>query len=170
MKSDLLGELSRKRAVPPPDNDAVKRLKMEQQQQQQQQNQQQQQQVMVTPTATPPPVAPPPQDVKGPMSYAELYTLSTDVAMTSFDGQQLPLDLVLQIIVGSIYSMNQHNLDVAITVRASFKYTSFYLFFFINQSAPGREESTQCALALFPCHCRASTINPRNSGHGIISR
>lgn len=36
--------------------------------------------------------------------------------MTSFDGQQLPIDLVLQIIIGSIYSMSQHNLDAAISV------------------------------------------------------
>lgn len=80
--------------------------------------QQVQAQATAAPTPTPPPAPTLPlqQVITGPMSYAQLYTLSTDVAMTSFDGQQLPIDLVLQIIIGSIYSMSQHNLDVAISV------------------------------------------------------
>lgn len=84
--------------------------------------QQAQAQAAITPTPTPPPALALPQQqqqqqvITNPMSYAQLYTLSTDVAMTSFDGQQLPIDLVLQIIIGSIYSMSQHNLDIAISV------------------------------------------------------
>lgn len=80
--------------------------------------QQAQVQTAITPTPTPPPAPALPQQqaITGPMSFAQLYTLSTDVAMTSFDGQQLPIDLVLQIIIGSIYSMSQHNLDAAISV------------------------------------------------------
>ncbi|PWW79228.1 hypothetical protein C7212DRAFT_288366 [Tuber magnatum] len=105
MKADLLEELSRKRAAPAPDNDAVKRLKTDQQQQH----------AVVTPTPTPPPVPPQQQITNGPMSYAQLYSLSTDVAMTSFDGQQLPLELILEIINRSMYNVQQHNLDAAIS-------------------------------------------------------
>jgi len=106
MKADLLEELSRKRAAPTPDNDAVKRLKTDQQQQH----------AVVTPTPTPPPVLPQQQVINGPMSYAQLYSLSTDVGMTSFDGQQLPLELILEIINRSMYNVQQHNLDAAISV------------------------------------------------------
>ncbi|KAG0130974.1 hypothetical protein HOY82DRAFT_353650 [Tuber indicum] len=105
MKADLLEELSRKRAAPTPDNDAVKRLKTDQQQQH----------AVVTPTPTPPPVLLQQQIIGGPMSYAQLYSLSTDVAMTSFDGQQLPLELILEIINRSMYNVQQHNLDAAIS-------------------------------------------------------
>jgi symplekin len=72
-------------------------------------------QAVITPTATPPP-PPPVAVITGPMTYGQLYTLSTDVAMTSFDGQQLPIDLVLQIIVGSINSLSQQTLQAAIAV------------------------------------------------------
>ncbi|RPB02356.1 hypothetical protein L873DRAFT_1826757 [Choiromyces venosus 120613-1] len=106
MKADLLEELSRKRAAPTPDNDAVKRLKTDQQQQQH---------AAVTPTPTPPLVPPQQQIINGPMSYAQLYSLSTDDGMNSFDGQQLPLDLILEIINRSMYNVQQHNLDAAIT-------------------------------------------------------
>ena len=106
MKADLLEELSRKRAAPTPDNDAVKRLKTDQQPQH----------AVVTPTPTPPPAPPQQQIINGPMSYAQLYSLSTDVAMTSFDGQQLPLELILEIINRSMYNVQQHNLDAAISV------------------------------------------------------
>ncbi|CAZ79906.1 unnamed protein product [Tuber melanosporum] len=105
MKADLLEELSRKRAAPTSDNDAVKRLKTDQQQQH----------AVVTPTPTPPPVLLQQQIISGPMSYAQLYSLSTDVAMTSFDGQQLPLELILEIINRSMYNVQQHNLDAAIS-------------------------------------------------------
>ncbi|CUS08643.1 unnamed protein product [Tuber aestivum] len=105
MKADLLEELSRKRAAPTPDNDAVKRLKTDQQQQH----------AAVTPTPTPPPVPPHQQITNGLMSYAQLYSLSTDVAMTSFDGQQLPLELILEIINRSMYNVQQHSLDAAIS-------------------------------------------------------
>lgn len=110
MKAEVLEE-SRKRPAPPTETEVIKRMKLENQVVQQAQ---------VTPTPTPPPPAPLPtqQVITGPMSYAQLYTLSTDVAMTSFDGQQLPIDLVLQIIIGSICSMSQYNLDAAIAVYA----------------------------------------------------
>lgn len=101
--------MSRKRAASAQDHDA-KRVKVER--------------PMVrpvptpTPTATPPPpppVLPTQQIITGPMSYAQLYTLATDPAMANFDGKQLPLDLVLQIVIGSLYSLNASNLTTAIT-------------------------------------------------------
>ncbi|KAL7270748.1 hypothetical protein RUND412_006537 [Rhizina undulata] len=110
MKMELQEEASRKRAAPSSEVDATKRLKVTDAIPQNTAT------PASTPTPTPvPPTRPVQQVITGPMTYAQLYTLSNDVAMTSFDGQQLPLDLVLQIVIGSIYSMSQHNLDTAIS-------------------------------------------------------
>lgn len=74
-----------------------------------------------TPVATPPPTAPTPtqQVINGPMSLSQLFTLATDPAMTSFDGTQLPLDMVMQIVLGSLYSVNPETLNAATAVRAT---------------------------------------------------
>lgn len=56
----------------------------------------------------------------GEVTYAKLFTLATDPAMTSFDGQQLPIDLVLQIVIGSMYSVDQNKLEAAIAVWLGF--------------------------------------------------
>lgn len=73
----------------------------------------------VTPTPTPPPVSPTQQMLPGPVTYAKLFTLATDPALTSFDGQQLPLELVLQIVIGSMFSVDQNNLTAAIAVGST---------------------------------------------------
>ncbi|KAI5789153.1 hypothetical protein EDC01DRAFT_717765 [Geopyxis carbonaria] len=107
MKNELNEEFSRKRAASSQDNE-VKRVKVERS--------------MVrptppttTPTATPPPLVMAQQPITGPISFAELYTLATDPGLTQFEGQQLPHDLVVNIIVGSLYSMQSAQLDAAIS-------------------------------------------------------
>lgn len=118
-KAEVLEELSRKRPAPTqtqPEAEAIKRMKVENAQAQ----------AVITPTATPPP-PPPVAVITGPMTYGQLYTLSTDVAMTSFDGQQLPIDLVLQIIVGSINSLSQQTLQAAIAAVNS-RYTALMAY------------------------------------------
>ena len=62
------------------------------------------------------PVSPLQNMLGGPVTYAKLFTLATDPALTSFDGQQLPLELVLQIVIGSMFSIDQNNLNNAISV------------------------------------------------------
>jgi len=50
-------------------------------------------------------------------TYATLYTLTGDQALSTFDVQQLPLDIVLQITLATIFSLNQQTLDTSLHVR-----------------------------------------------------
>lgn len=52
----------------------------------------------------------------GPPTYANLYTLTGDAALTNFDAQILPIDLVIQITLATFYSVTQQTLDAAIQV------------------------------------------------------
>lgn len=114
LKKDFFEELKRKRAGPVSDDreEAFKKAKTEQPIAPK---------PTVTPVPTPPPQAATPaptqQVITAPMSLRDIYTLSTDPAMTSFDGTQLPMDLVVQIIVATMYSVNQEKLSTAVAVR-----------------------------------------------------
>ncbi|KAI9681165.1 MAG: hypothetical protein M1817_002447 [Caeruleum heppii] len=52
----------------------------------------------------------------GPTSIAQLFTVTDDVAFTSFDVQQLPLDMVIQITLPLLYRVDQGHFDAAINV------------------------------------------------------
>ncbi|KAF8418764.1 hypothetical protein BGX38DRAFT_1252026 [Terfezia claveryi] len=52
-------------------------------------------------------------------TYANLFTLTRDAALTNFDAQILPIDLVVQITLATFYSVNQQTLDVAIQTLTS---------------------------------------------------
>ena len=97
-KAELLDDTSRKRpAVAPPvtqTTDSVKRQKFE--------------------NATILPL--PPLPFTGPPTYANLFTLTRDAALTNFDAQILPIDLVIQITLATFYSVTQQTLDTAIQV------------------------------------------------------
>lgn len=109
-KAEISEEASRKRAAPSSDFDTTKRVKLE--------RGQAQSTAKSTPEPATPQIAHPAQQIiTGPLTYAQLYTLATDPAMTSFDGQQLPIELVLQIVLGSIMSADQRRLEAAIAVR-----------------------------------------------------
>ncbi|KAI9798865.1 MAG: hypothetical protein M1833_004368 [Piccolia ochrophora] len=63
-----------------------------------------------------PPLAP------GPTSLAQLYTLTSDQALTSFDVQQLPIDMVIQITLPVLFRLEQSVLDDCINgVRARYR-------------------------------------------------
>jgi len=118
-KSDLNETFSRKRAAASQEAEAAKRQKMERLDAMH---------GATSSTSIPsqhPPVATSILDSMQPIhlgsiTYAKLYTLATDPALVSFDGQQLPLDLVLQIVVGSMYSVDQKHFDTAIAVSLVF--------------------------------------------------
>lgn len=50
----------------------------------------------------------------GPTSSAQLFTLTSDVGLSSFDVTQLPIDLVVRITLPVLHSINQEALDNAI--------------------------------------------------------
>lgn len=52
----------------------------------------------------------------GPISVAQLFTLTTDAALTSFDVKQIPMGMVVQIALPVIYRLSQGLLDQAIGV------------------------------------------------------
>lgn len=52
----------------------------------------------------------------GPISVAQLFTLTPDTALTSFDVKQIPMEMVVQIALPVIYRMNQGLLDQAVGV------------------------------------------------------
>ncbi|TGZ80924.1 hypothetical protein EX30DRAFT_341248 [Ascodesmis nigricans] len=112
-KAELSEQISKKRgAAFQQDNDISKRAKTERPIAPQ---------PVVTPIPTPPPpqvpTPTPPQPtqqvITGPMSLAQLFTLATDPAMALFDGTQLPLDMVVQIVLGSLYSIKPETLNTA---------------------------------------------------------
>ena len=55
----------------------------------------------------------------GPVSVAQLFTLTTDEGLTSFDVTQLPIDLVVKITLPVLQRINQQALDEAINVVRS---------------------------------------------------
>lgn len=50
----------------------------------------------------------------GPTSFAQLYTLTSDEGLTSFDVQQLPIDLIVKITLPVLYRTDQHVLGEVI--------------------------------------------------------
>ena len=64
---------------------------------------------------TPPQLKVPPLP-PGPNSFAQLFTLTDDAGLTSFDVKQLPLDLVVKITVPVLARVDQNSLDQAIAV------------------------------------------------------
>lgn len=59
----------------------------------------------------------------GPTSVAQLFTLTTDVGLSSFDVTQLPIDLVVRITLPVLRQVNQVSLDEAIS-NVRFRYRS----------------------------------------------
>lgn len=55
----------------------------------------------------------------GPTSYAQLFTLTQDVGLSSFDVKQLPPDLVVKIAVPLLAHVHQATLTQAVDVSAS---------------------------------------------------
>ncbi|KAL9100605.1 MAG: hypothetical protein Q9163_004042 [Psora crenata] len=55
----------------------------------------------------------------GPNSFAQLYTLTNDSTLASFDVQQLPQDIVVSIAQGLLVHINQQDLDKAIDIVRS---------------------------------------------------
>jgi symplekin len=114
-KAELNESFSRKRAAASLHDAEAKRQKMDR--------------TTTTPKPTPTPPMPPIDPLQsmlpGPVTYAKLFTLATDPALTSFDGQQLPLDMVLQIVIGSMYNVEQSKLDAAIAVCLESHVTPF---------------------------------------------
>ena len=54
----------------------------------------------------------------GPTSFAQLYTLTEDTGLSSFDVKQLPDDLVVKIVVPMLAYIDQGLLDQAIDVSS----------------------------------------------------
>lgn len=102
-KAELFDDASRKRpAVAPPAAQALDSAKR------------QRTEVATLPVA--PGVAPGRQMLTIPKTYADLYTLTTDAALTGFDVQQLPLDIVVQITLATFIAVNTQALDAAVAV------------------------------------------------------
>lgn len=53
----------------------------------------------------------------GPTSIAQLYTLTSDQGLATFDVQQLPSDLVARITIPVLHRVDQRSLEQAIIVR-----------------------------------------------------
>lgn len=66
----------------------------------------------------PPPLPP------GPTSVAQLFTLTNDEGLSSFDVTQLPIDLVVKITLPVLHQINQSSLDEAIN-NVRLRYMSF---------------------------------------------
>lgn len=61
----------------------------------------------------------------GPTSVAQLFTLTSDAGLSSFDVTQLPIDLVVRITLPVLQQINQASLDEAITnVRSRYLFLS----------------------------------------------
>lgn len=96
---EILDDSSRKRGLPaePTDGlDNAKRARLD---------------VETPPLIKVPPLPP------GPTSYAQLFTLTEDVGLSTFDVKQLPADLVVKITVPVLARVDQNVLNQAIEVR-----------------------------------------------------
>lgn len=67
---------------------------------------------------TPPQLRIPPLP-EGPVSFGQLFTLTEDTGLTTFDVKQLPLDLVLKIVVPVLNRVDPESLDQAIGVSTT---------------------------------------------------
>ncbi|KAI4200586.1 MAG: hypothetical protein LQ350_003833 [Teloschistes chrysophthalmus] len=63
--------------------------------------------------AAPPPLPP------GPISHAQLFTLTADRGLSSFDVTQLPLDLIVRITLPVLHHIDQEALDLAVSAVRS---------------------------------------------------
>jgi symplekin len=63
-----------------------------------------------------PPVRPIPPLPPGPTSYAQLFTLTDDTALSNFDVKQLPLDLVIKITGPVLARIDQGAFEEAVNV------------------------------------------------------
>lgn len=63
--------------------------------------------------AAPPPLPP------GPISHAQLFTLTSDRGLSSFDVTQLPLDLIVRITLPVLHHIDQEALDLAVSAVRS---------------------------------------------------
>ena len=99
---ELFDENSRKRGPPEPTDglDNAKRARLG---------------AEVVSRPQPPPLPP------GPVSVAQIYTLTNDADLTRFDVTQLPIDLIVKITLPVLYGIQQPHLDAAInTVRSRY--------------------------------------------------
>ena len=75
----------------------------------------------LTPTSQP---AQPPPLPPGPVSYAQLFTLTQEQGLKSFDVNVIPLNILQTIVVPLLASIDKGKMDQAINVR------QFHTFFF----------------------------------------
>jgi symplekin len=66
----------------------------------------------------PPQFAAPPPLPPGPVSFAQLFTLTQEASQKSFDVQAIPFDLVQRIVVPLLGAVRQDQLDHAMNVRS----------------------------------------------------
>lgn len=97
-RNDVYSEMTRKRGPPEPMDglDAAKRAKLGAE----------------IPTKIVIPPLPP-----GPTSHAQLFTLTNDVGLTSFDVKQLPVDMIINITLPLLSRITPASLDEAANVR-----------------------------------------------------
>lgn len=105
MRTDLFDEGSRKRPAPPVEPtdglDQAKRQRLEAE-------------ISTTPPSANPYPFPTPQ---GPLSIAQLFTLTRDEGPKNFDVQSIPVDLLNRIIVPILITIDQVKLSNAVNVR-----------------------------------------------------
>jgi symplekin len=129
-RNEIFEEASRKRALPTEPTDVVdsaKRARLG---------------VDTPPQLKIPPLPP------GPTSFAQLFTLTEDVGLTSFDVKQLPIDLIVRITVPVLGRVDPESLDQAIGVSyirpfKSLAAAMYILNFFLS---PGRSISLSYTL------------------------
>lgn len=97
-RNDIFQEAPKKRGLPTEPTDAADNAKR-----------------MRVGVETPPQLKIPPLP-PGPTSFAQLFTLTDDTGLTSFDVKQLPLDLIVKITVPVLAKVDQSSLDQAIAV------------------------------------------------------
>ena len=134
---DVLDETSRKRGLPaePVDGlDNAKRVRLDAQ----------------TPPLLKIPPLPP-----GPISYSQLYTLTEDAGLSSFDVKQLPSDLLVKIVVPVLTridsSLFNQATDVRLTEFDPFSNQEFVLTRLIpgcEHSLSDFEQATSCTAAI----------------------
>lgn len=76
---------------------------------------------------TPPLLKVPPLP-EGPISYSQLYTLTEDIGLSSFDVKQLPPDLIVRIVAAVLERVDPNALTQATDVSALFMYCGVTAF------------------------------------------
>lgn len=74
---------------------------------------------------TPPKIQIPPLP-PGPNSYSQLFTLTNDVGLTSFDVKQLPIDMIVNITLAILPRIQQPSLDEASNVSKLYSFHSIH--------------------------------------------